>query len=108
MPMPGFRTHSSRSPVARPSAQPEASMPRHPHRYGLSRRASKLPALAGAPIFIDRLPPWARRAVRGRPSLRRAALVTPSEIARHRGRALVERVAVDGGATEGDLAALGW
>jgi hypothetical protein len=83
-------------------------MPRHPHRYGLSRRASKLPALAGAPIFIDRLEPWAKRAVRGRHNLNRAALVSPSEIARHMGLDLVERVAVDGGATEGDLAALGW
>lgn len=85
-------------------------MPRHPHRYGLGRRAAKLPALPGtrAPIFADKLTPWAKAHVRGRHNLNRAALADPGEIARHMGLDLVERVAVDGGATEGDLAALGW
>jgi hypothetical protein len=83
-------------------------MPRSPHRYGLTRRAARLPQVAGSPIFIDKLTPWAKRLVRGRINLNRAALADPGEIARHMGLDLIERVAVDGGATEGDLAALGW
>jgi hypothetical protein len=83
-------------------------MPRSPYRYGLTRRAARLPQVAGSPIFIDKLTPWAKQLVRGRHNLNRAALADPGEIARHMGLDLVERVAVDGGATEGDLTALGW
>jgi hypothetical protein len=83
-------------------------MARNPHRYGLTRRAARLPQVAGSPIFIDRLTPWAKLLVRGRHNLNRAALTEAGEIARHMGLDLVERVACDGGATADDLTALGW
>jgi hypothetical protein len=83
-------------------------MSRSRHRYSLSRRAAKLPEIAGAPIFIDRLTDAGKRLVAGRQSLKRHALAEPDAIERHMAIDLAEIAAAGGAVTEDDLERVGW
>ena len=83
-------------------------MTRSSYRYGLSRRARRLPELAAPLPYLDTLTAAGKQLVAARATLKRAALAEPAEIRRHMALDLAEVAAIAGGVTDDDLSRLGW